>query len=56
MCYNVDMKNDNDFDYFTGFVAMINDNETASCRGCFGTFLAMVVVIASFLLVIGSCN
>ena len=50
------MKNDNDFDDFTGFVSMINDKETASCGGCFSTFLAIIVVIAFFLLVIGSCN
>lgn len=52
----MDMKNDNEFDDFTGFVAMINEGDPISCSGCFSTVLGFIALVAFILLVIGSCN
>lgn len=50
------MKNDNDFDDFTGFIAMVNEGDPISCSGCFRTLLGIIAVIVLILLIAGSCN
>lgn len=54
----MDMKNDNDFDDFTGYVAMINDREEKT-RGCLTFMLPIadiILVCLAIFFVIASCS
>lgn len=58
MWYTVNMKNDNDFNDYVGYVAMVNDKDEPlrGCVTCIMPIIDIILVCLGIFFIISSCS